>query len=271
MKNIFKKNHIIITALAIMIVIAGYLSFVNRDNVPENDLTTVENPDTEDLKELAELEGLELVTDTTKDDTTKDDTATDTTKDDAATDNTANDATLDDNDETTPVETLDATDELGETDISDEDMLADAKDVTDSGELDLEDGTPGEAVLVSTTQDAGYFLDAKITREQSRAKNKATYMDIMKSADITEEQKQDAIDALLELTTIADQESAAEILLGARGFDDAVVFVVDGIADVVVNATTLSKQQLAIIEDVVKDKTGIAVEHIHITPVVVQE
>lgn len=266
MKNIFKKNHIIITALAIMIVIAGYLSFVNRDDVPEKDLTTVENPDSDDLKELAELEGLELVTDTTTDDTATDDTTNDTAADD-----TTNDTTLDDNDETTPVKTQDATDELGESDISDDDMLADAKDVTDSGELDLEDGTPGEAVLVNATQDAGYFLDAKIKREQTRAKNKATYMDIMKSADITEEQKQSAINAALELTTIADQESAAEILLGARGFEDVVVFIVDGSADVVVNASTLSNQQLAIIEDVVKDKTGITVDNIHITPVVVQD
>lgn len=44
MKNIFKKNQIIITALAIMIVIAGYLSFTNKDKVKttEKDVQTME-------------------------------------------------------------------------------------------------------------------------------------------------------------------------------------------------------------------------------------
>ena len=36
MKNIFKKNQIIITALAIMIIIAGYLSFTNDDKLDDS-------------------------------------------------------------------------------------------------------------------------------------------------------------------------------------------------------------------------------------------
>ena len=76
---------------------------------------------------------------------------------------------------------------------------------------------------------------------------------------------------MIELTNIAEKEKNAEMLLEAKGFDGAVVFIADGEVDVVVNAETLTDQQLAIIESVVKTKTDIAAEHIKINPVVVSE
>lgn len=269
MKNILKKNNIIITALAIMIIIAGYLSFTNNDG-KKDDAKTAANPALEDYEEFTELEGLEVVTDTTgTDDTTDDTTGTDDTDllddTDATDEDTTLESTTDDNDETQDTDTLDDTDELG--DISDDDIL----DVADNGELNLEDGVPGEAVLVSTTIDASYFITKKLDREQVRAKNKDTYMDIIQNAEISEELKKDAVDKMIELTQVAEKESAAEMLLEAKGFDGAVVFINDNEVDVVINAPSLSDQQLAIIEEVVKDKTDIGVEHININPVVVEE
>ncbi|MDD3172448.1 MAG: SpoIIIAH-like family protein [Herbinix sp.] len=280
MKNIFKKNSIIITALAIMIVIAGYLSFTNKDT--KDDAGILTDATTTVTDEFVETDGLDVATNTTGTDTTgttttdtTDTTTTDTTTTDT-TDTTVTDTTDDTNAATTDVndenatETEDATDELGNNDISDSDILANAQDVSDNGELNLEEGTPGEAVLANTA-DASYFVSNKIEREQVRAKNKDTYMDIIESADVTEEDKQAAIDSMIELTDITEKESAAEMLLEAKGFDGVVVFVVDGSADVVVNAASLTDQQRAIIEDVVKQKTDIAVENIEITPVVLSE
>lgn len=276
-KNIFKKNQIIITALAIMIVIAGYLSFTN-DDVPEDPeaLQTV-NPDEDEYDVFSELEGMELVTDTTngEEDPTDstdptDDTDATTDDTDATAEETEEDTTAEENDETVPVETLDDdADELGE--LSDDEILANAQDVADNGELDLDDGIPGEAVLASTTLDAGYFSSSKLSREQVRARNEAVFKEIMDNPEVSEEAKQEAIDALIELTGIREKEDATEMLLGARGFDDAVVRITEGKVEVIVNAPDLSEQQLAIIEDVVKDKTEISIEHISIVPVIMEE
>jgi stage III sporulation protein AH len=267
MKNIFKKNHIIITALAIMIVIAGYLSFTNKDTPEDTDAVVAANPDTDDYDEFTEVNGLEVVTDTTgTDDTATDDT---TGTDDTATDDTTGTDNTDAADDT-DVNATD-TDELGENDISDEDVLASAQDVTDKGELNIEDGVPGEAVLANTTIDASYFISSKLDREQVRAKNRDTLMDIIGSTEITGEEKQAAIDSMIELTEISEKEGAAEVLLEGKGFDGAIVYIVDDQANVVVNASNLTEQQLAIIEDVVKGQTGIPVEKIHINTVVVEE
>jgi stage III sporulation protein AH len=264
MKNIFKKNSIIITALAIMIVIAGYLSFTNRDasDAIATSGTDVTNEDTQG-------EGYDVVTDTTgtDTDTTDDNTTTDT--DITDTDTTDTDTT--DTDTTDDQAAESDADELGSNDISDDDALANAQDVADNGELNLEEGTPGDAVLASATVDAGYFVSKKLEREQTRAKNKDTLMEIIGSTNVTQEEKQDALDAMIELTNITERESAAEMLLEAKGFDGAIVFIVDDKVDVVVNAVSLSDQQLAIIEDVVKNETDIPVANIEIIPTVVSE
>lgn len=272
MKNIFKKNSIIITALAIMIVIAGYLSFTNKDT-KDNAGSLADKASVED-SDVTAVDGTDVVTDTTG--TNKDATATDNTttnKEGTTTDankdnNTATDLTKTPKDKTTNSTT---TDELGDSDISDDDVLANAKDVSDNGELNLKDGTPGEAVLASTTLDSGFFVSKRLEREQKRAKDTATYMDIIESAKAPAQAKEKATDGITELTKISDKEDAAELLLEAKGFDDAIVFMTGDKAEVVVNSDGLSKQQLAIIEDVVKNETNIPVKNINIIPVVVSE
>jgi stage III sporulation protein AH len=270
MKNIFKKNHIIITALAIMIIIAGYLSFTNDDLADKKDAANTEAMNSDDYEEFADEEGVDMAsaTDTDGTDTTGEaDDVTTTDDTDAAEENA--ETTADDESDETAVD--DEADELG--DISDEDMLAEAQEVSDNGELDLEEGVPGEAVLANaaSTIDASYFVSNKIEREQIRAKSRSAYMDIIDSAEVSAEQKQSAVDAMLELTDIIDKENKAEMLLEAKGFEGSIVYMNDGMVDVVVNAEALTDQQLAIIEEVIKDKTGVAVADIDINPVVISE
>lgn len=281
MKNIFKKNQIIITALCIMIAIAGYLSFTNNDKPKDEGTVQTANPGQGDLDVLSETEGTDLATDatdettdatdeTTDADTPEDATAetTDGTEDASVTDDINDETAAEDNDETVPVETAD--DETS--DISDEDILAEATDVTDTGELDLEEDTvPGEAVLASTTLDAGYFSSAKINREQMRARNKEALLLIIENPDVTEAEKKDYMNSYLNITKIAEKENSTEILLEAKGFDGVVVSMDEENVEVIVNAATITEQQVAIIEDVVKRKTDYTSEHITITPVVVGE
>ena len=125
----------------------------------------------------------------------------------------------------------------------------------------------GEAVLANTTIGVGLVSEAKVTREQTRSKNKETLMELINSTNITEEQKQNAIDEMVEMTDIAEKELAAETLLVAQGFEEVVVSIYDSCADVVVSSTQVSDAQRAQIEDIVKRKTGIAAANITITPV----
>lgn len=191
MKRIMKKNQIIITALAIMIAVAGYLNYSG--------------------KKLEEAVVQSAVSEEQV---------------------------------------------LMENGISTTDV-ASSEDVTD---------TPGEAVLTSLTG-ASVAAEAKLTREQLRAQNKETLLEVINNDSIAQEQKQNAIDSITSLTENAEREAAAELLLDAKGFEGSVVSITDGSVDVVINMAQITDAQRAQIEDIVKRKTEISGENIVITPV----
>jgi len=278
MKNIFKKNQIIITALAIMIVIAGYLSFTGKDKPDDKDSQATANPDYEvvgvDGEYLAQ--NTEDITDDTNGGTaTENGTVTDGETADEATDDNGqvNTTQTDENDETTPVDVEEDADKQELGDISDEDLLANAQNVKDTGELDINnESVPGEAVLASTTLDANFFISKKLEREQDRARSKADLKELIESTNISEEAKQPLIERMIELTNIAEIENNTEVMLEAKGFADAMVTMnTEGEVNVVINAPSLSDQQLAIIEEIVMKETNASIDKITINPVVVAE
>lgn len=142
-------------------------------------------------------------------------------------------------------------------------LMENGYDVTPEGEVT---DTPGEAVLTSVNG-SEFSASAKLTREQLRAQNKETLMEVINNDTIAEEQKQTAIDSITSLTDIAEREAAAELLLDAKGFEDSVVSITDNSADVVINMAEISDSQRAQIEDIVKRKAEIPGENIIITPV----
>ncbi len=131
----------------------------------------------------------------------------------------------------------------------------------DEGEI------PGEAVFTST-EGVALLSDAKLLKEQTRAKNKETLLEIINSEGISDEQKQAAVDSMVEMTAIAEKEAAAEILLEAKGFQDVVVSINGDGVDVVVNVPALDDIMRAQIEDIVKRKTEVSAENIIISTVV---
>ena len=69
------------------------------------------------------------------------------------------------------------------------------------------------------------------------------------------------------MTDIAERETAAEMLLEAKGFTDVVVSITDDCADVVLNMGEVTDAKRAQIEDIVKRKTNVSAEKIVITPI----
>lgn len=155
-------------------------------------------------------------------------------------------------------------------DISEEDLASASGDIESQDGGDASDGsvdgTPGEAVLTSG-EASGVVAEAKVTREQVRAKNKESLLEIIDNENLSDEQKQDAVNQMVAMTELAEKEAAAETLLASKGFDEVVVSLTADTADVVVNAAELSDANRAQIEDIVTRKTGVAAQNIVITPV----
>lgn len=239
MKKFARKNQWIITALAVLIAVAGYLNFTGEE-INKNGLKNVmslSGKQTAAPEEQAQAE---------------------------------NEAAADGKEEKKQTKESKETSAKTTTDISAEDNGEDYT-VADSGELkSASEENPGEAVMVSNSLGADYFSLAKLSREQSRAKNKETLMTIINNDKIASKDKKSAIDQVAQLTKDAQMESAAELMLEAKGFTDSVVSIEKGSADVIVNAGELTQQQLAQITDIVTRKTNISADHIVITPVAVK-
>lgn len=149
-------------------------------------------------------------------------------------------------------------------DISQEDIETGTEDI-ESNDSEVE-GTPGEAVLTSGSAETT-VAQAKVTREQVRAQNKETLQGIIDNTNLSDAEKQSAVDQMVQMTQIAEQEAAIETLMVSKGFSEAVVSLDADSADVVVKADELTDANRAQIEDIVTRKTEIAPENIVITPI----
>ena len=197
MKKIVKKNQIIITALAALIAVAGYLNHIeNSEKALKNT-----NGETETTTENSEDE-------------------------------------MDD---------------------------AESKDI-ESNDVDMK-SEPGEAVFVSASGNVDFVVEAKLLREQTRANNKEMLMEIVNNTALTENERKQAVDKVAEITDKQEREMAAETLIMAKGFENAVVTITDDEVDVMIVADELDDAKRAQIEEIVKNKTNMSTDKITITTV----
>ena len=207
-RKLFRKNQIIITALAVMIAVAGYINYADS-TLSDTDSAAADGAvDTNNSQVLQDIESLDY-------------------------------------------------------DITDEDMTA-----SNSGDTQTEDAgtvteTPGEAVLTGAST---YMAQARIDREQIRSQNKEALNEIINNTNLSEAERQSAVQSLVEMTDLVEKETAAEQMLEAQGFSDVVVNLTGETADVVVPQTQVSDEQRAQIEDIITRKAEVSVENIVITP-----
>ncbi len=159
-------------------------------------------------------------------------------------------------------------------DMTAEELNMEKKDAQDKTVLDpitaevSETTGDGTAIFANAQADgdaAQYFAEAKLDREQSRAKQKDILTEMINNTNVSESQKNVCSDSMLELQQRIEKETAAEAMIEAKGFSDAYVRIDDETVDVVVNKDQLTEQEVAQIEDIVKRKTGYNAEQIRIS------
>lgn len=235
MKKLFRRNQIIITTLAIMIAAAGYLNYAGKKELEAS---------SDDMIYEA---GLMEISD-----------------EDLLRENQA--ASYDFTGEIEEAQTVAGGEEEWLTGAQDETVGQQYAEIDswDEGE-DAGMENPGEAVLTSGMTVSDYIANVQLNREQTRARNKEILNSIINNTNIEEAAKQEAIQNMIAMTAVAEKENAAETLLQAKGFADPVVSLTDQKVDVVINAVTITDQQRAQIEDIVKRKTEVPADGIVIT------
>ena len=218
----FKRNQVMITALAIMIAVAGYLNFAGT-KVGEEELADVgasagQESDMEALLELSDEDGKEDIA------------SLDSDTEDVAAENFLNE-----NMQT----------------ISDQDVAALTDDAADSAEealdAEVQEGEiPGEAVYTNSGS-VSSLSGARLLKEQTRAKNKEEAVDEMIAlTDLTE--RETAAEILLETRGYADAvvtitDESADVVVGMSVLSDAQCAQIE---DIVARKTGIAAQNIVI-------------------------
>jgi len=236
-KKMVKKNQVILTLLAMMIAVAGYLNYA--DNAKH--ASGAGDKDSAEVGAGATNEG---------------------SLDDILAENGATGETLVD------VEAFPEDDDQSGEVSGDGNTVIDGSQnggAGENGNVNLPSSTPGEAILTNGVTVADYIATVQLNREQVRARNKGTLLDVINNDNISEELKASAVSMLVKMTETAEMENSVETLLSAKGFDSSVVSISDSMVDVVVSRYTLTDAERAQIEDIVERKTGMSISQIVIT------
>lgn len=212
---VVKRNQVIVTALAVMVAVAGYLNFT-ESRASEGTKTAMSLNEEGDA--MALLDDFSVLPDTDPS-------------------------------------------EMAEGSMEDLDPIT-----AEVAEASTTTGD-GAAVFVNADENAGtFFAEAKLDREQARAKQKDMLTEMMNNESIDGEQKAACADNMLELQQRIEKETAAEAMIESKGFKEAYVRIDDETVDVVVDKEELTDAEVAQIEDIVKRKTGFEADKIRISP-----
>lgn len=195
-----KRNQVIITALVVMIAVAGYLNYTDRGiNLPEG---FTYNPD--------------------------------------------------------------GTISALITDIQDPEIVPADLTITPPAPMAVDDME--EATFVNIIDDGTFFVQARLGREQDRARQREVLLELINNENISQEIRAQSAENMLTIQRRIEKESAAEALIESRGFNEVYVRIGDNSVDVIVNKESLTDAELAQIEDVIKRKIGVESDAIRISP-----
>ena len=204
---VLKRNQIIITALVVMIAVAGYLNYMDGRSVDTAGLTYTEQ------NEIAAL--------------------------------------------------IPEDDFFLDIDFADIDFF-EVHDPTIA--VSAEASEPGEAVFVTAASETSFFVQARLNREQARSTEKEILTGLINNDSVEAEQRAQAADNMIDIQRRIERETAAESMIEAKGFSEVYVRIGENSVDVVVNKEVLTDAEVAQIEDIIKRKTGMQTNQIHISP-----
>lgn len=234
-KKGFRKNEIVIYAIALMLVTAGYFNYTA--NIDKNSIETY----AEETQNTLNIVSEENTNSVAKEDGTN---SIKTENNIAKEDNNA----LQNENSTT------------QNNVESENIDVSSKeDKKDDEEI-------GEAKLVSSDSVTDYFVSSKLERDTNYADMISTYTKILEDNSVSETQKNNAMKEITKITNTKNAISVCENILSTKGFDNFVVLVNNNSVNVVVKLKDkLTKEKVAQIQNIVSRELNSKIEDIHIT------
>ena len=228
MKNVLKKNQIIIYVIAIMLMTAGYLNYTTKQG--ENSIQTSLDIETKDDSRLADIGDATLVSSS--------DVVVDDLQNETNTENTTNIIT----------------NELKENTIE-----------NNANQVKITEQTSSNVSNNSNNNNNEYFTKSKLERDNMYSQMIETYEKILNSSNSLETQKQTATTEITKINQTKNSIMICENLIKTKGFENVVIFVNGESVSVIIGLPELKQEEVAQIQNIISRELNVNAENIHIS------
>ena len=121
------------------------------------------------------------------------------------------------------------------------------------------------STTTNTTNNSDYFKTSKLERDTMYSQMIETYEKVLNSDNSLETQKQSATDEIKKINDTKNSIMICENLIQTKGFENSVVFVNGESVSVIIEASELSKEQVAQIQNIISREMNTKAENIHIS------
>lgn len=232
MKQILKKNQIIISVIAIMLIAAGYMNYTS------NEKQALETAVLTDSEKYAGIGDATLVSA-----------------------NVADNNDLVNNDETKNTDN----------ENNDTSKNEDKKDEIKSNEQNTEttenavQNEINTSTTVTETSGDQYFSELRLERDKMYSQMLESYQKILSNSQISETQKEISENEIKKINDTRNAIMIAENLIKNKGFQDLIIFINGDSISIIVKAKELKEEQIAQIQNIISRELKGEIENIHIS------
>ncbi len=235
MKQILKKNQIIISVIAIMLIAAGYMNYTS------NEKQALETAVLTDSEKYAGIGDATLVSANVADN--NDLVNNDETQN---TDNENNDTSKDE----------DKKDEIKSNEQNTENKENDKNTVQNE---------VNTSTNVTETSGDQYFAELRLERDKMYSQMLESYQKILSNSQISETQKEISENEIKKINDTRNAIMIAENLIKNKGFQDLIIFINGDSISIIVKAKELKEEQIAQIQNIISRELKGEIENIHIS------
>ncbi len=229
MKQILKKNQIIISVIAIMLIAAGYMNYTS------NEKQALETAALTDSEKYAGIGDATLVSA-----------------------NVADDNNLEKNDEVQNIIDDSAKNEEKKDEIKSNDQNTESKENIVQNEINT-------STTVTETSGDQYFAELRLERDKMYSQMLESYQKILSNNQISETQKEISENEIKKINDTRNAIMIAENLIKNKGFQDLIIFINGDSISIIVKAKELKEEQIAQIQNIISRELKGEIENIHIS------
>ena len=238
MKKILKKNQVVISVIAIMLIAAGYMNYTT------NVKATLDTAAFADSEKYGDLGDATLVSSSNVNETTADETNGNQGKD----------------------ETKESTQQNeNRENVNEQNQNEQKENNTESGENTSENTVQTSGNTSNNNAGNQYFTESKLERDKMYSQMLESYQTILQNTTIPDSQKEISQNEIKKIHETKNAIMITENLIKNKGFEDVIIFVNGESINVIIKALDLNQEQVAQIQNIVAREMKTEIENIHIS------